>query len=79
MNSKFSDYEHSLYKLLFDEFQKENYHYEFSVSADPQVHAALVSALEHMQAEDVLFILNNDESGICVELDPEYCFSFIEI
>ncbi len=79
MASKFTDYERSLYKLLFDEFQKDNFHYEFCPADNPKNYVDLVSALEHLQEEEVLFIIGNDDSGICVELDPLYCFDFKEI
>jgi len=79
MSSKFTDYERSLYKLLFDEFQKDNFHYEFSPVANPQNYADIVKALEHMQDEEVLFIISNDDAGICVELDPLYCFDFKDL
>ena len=76
---KYSDFEKSIYKNLFERYKAGEHHVSFFKSEYDGDFEALRAAVKHLFDEDVLFLLANDPEELCVELDPDYCNDFVDL
>ena len=75
----YNDFEKSIYKELFDKFQKEEHHVEFAKNSYNGDFDALKKALYHLADGQILFILYDENDIIEVELNYTHCYDFVEL
>jgi len=74
-----SAFEKSIYKDLFDRFQKDESHVEFLRSEYDGDFEDLRNALKHLSEKNILFLIDDQPDSLTVELTPEYCYCFVEL
>lgn len=76
---KYSVFEKTLYKTLFDKFSKEEYHVDFSRDTYAGDFEQLRSALHHLDQGGIVFLIADSEDELCAELTPDFCYKLKEI
>lgn len=71
----------ALYEFLYNEFQNEHYHVEFTPDScsDPSNYPALIESIKRLFNADVLIIIYEGTDCIQVELDYRYAYDLIDL
>lgn len=71
--------EKRLYEELFDLFQLDKYHVDFTIDKYHEQFPQIQEALKNLEAAGILHILDYSDSLVTVELNYNYCYTFVDL
>lgn len=76
---QYNDFEKSIYKLLFDLYQSEEFHVEFTRNSYDGDFDALNEALHKLESGGILALIVDEKDELCAELDYHYCSKLCDL